>query len=181
MRKILLVGLLAFFYINTALFAMDEGELIAVQLKDLARKERQRDFFYPEVLAAQNNSHGCAIADIYFTDQLPNTKIADMIPYKDAVRYWIHGGNLPQAALVIPAIKDFTKQVMTQAFELRINKTVHGGELVDQELFEALKKLNAKIGEDPQQLAKWQEIKRLVAEFSEQKIESRKGYLGHDV
>lgn len=175
-RKIFLLLVLV---ISSNVVRAMSGEIIVVSINDIEKKEAQRNFYYPDVQAAQNNSWGCAIADIYFAQQLSTKKIANLIPFKDACKYWRFGGNLPHAGKVIPELKEFTREVMTRAFALR--RTALQALYVDQELFDALKEINTRICENPVQLQKWQVLKPHIEEFSKEHTESRQGYLGHDV
>ncbi len=176
-KKIFVLSLLVVLHSCNVLSAMSEVTIVSTN--DIEKKEAYRNFYYPEVQAAQDCSYGCAIAYMYFTHQLPKKKIADVVPFKDAYKYWTWAGNLPEAGRVIPEVKEFTKQVMTRAFALR--SAILNNQLIDKELSDAVDEINEKIKSDTQRLKKWQQLAVIIESFKKTPIESCHGYLGHDV
>jgi hypothetical protein len=175
-KKIVLLGMI---FLTNAFAMHTEETILGITLENPEKKVQIHSYYYPNVQAAKDGPYGQAIAYTYFTQQLPNTKIANIILFKDACKYWTKGGNLPEAGRVIPVLKEYTHQVITRAFENR--KPILSNLYIGQELFQASEAINTKICADQEQLKKWKELQPLIETFSKEYIESRNGYLGHDL
>ena len=159
--------------------AMEDEIKIPDPIKDArqaAAVEAQRAYYYPKVVAAQQES-GKILAHHYFTKELPKTCVVNCIAYPKALKFCMHGSNLPEAYLVVPTIKEWIEQVLTRAFQLR--KTILHDLYVDNELFEAVQEINERIKENSNEMARFLKIQPIIEKFSTEVIVHRESP-GHD-
>lgn len=169
LKKIIMALIIA----NMSLSGMEENPIrVPDQIKDALKEEAQRGYYYPDVLAAQQDL-GKVLAHHYFSKDLQKTFIVGCIAYPKALKFWRFGSNLPEAGQVVPLVKDWTEKVLTRTFQKR--RSALGGLYIDQELFEAVEEINTNIMADQKEMTRFLKIKPIVEKFSTEVIVPREG------